>query len=415
MITAIGDFFTNKKKIAGAQASADQYDTITDATSANTFGTAPIFVKNEEEARIAANQGLKQDPNNPLMFRSPYYENMQLWSDVADTKVDNALQERIDYLDSPVNTVIDRAADILNLPFSIVGQGRVIPDPSAKSEKRYNQALEDNTKIARYSQETYTGKREAVNKTLSEILAQKKQYSGIGSVQPVGKPQPSLDGLYQPMSDGSVRQYMQPDGTPFKPTKQQLVDLGGGLRGIIDVNDPTPTPNEVVDQDTYTENLRVSEQAKKEGAETGKAIVNLRTQMPIIKDNINNTLQVINELKNHVGKKKVVGSIAGNYLADSVLGIGSDEADFKTKLDRLKGQLFLAVRESLKGAGQVTDFEGTKGEQSVSDLNMTNSLPAFDQNLDSLEAMLIRTLKVKQNQLDGYSTTQGGNTYQVVE
>ena len=186
MITAIADYLTNKKQIAKAQASADQRQATIDATSANTFGTKPIIVQNEEEARIAANQGLRQDPNNPLMFRSPYYENMQLWSDVADTRVNNALRERVDYLGNPINTVIDRVADVSNLPFSILGQDRVIPDTSAKAEKRYNQALEDNTKIARASQEVYTEKRGKVNETLSDILAAGKtdETSAIGNINP---------------------------------------------------------------------------------------------------------------------------------------------------------------------------------------------------------------------------------------
>lgn len=186
MITAIADYLTNKKQIAKAQAAAKQYHTQTDATSANTFGTKPIQVQNEEEARIAANQGLIQDPTNPLMFRSPYYENMQLWSDAADTKVNNATDTYMDYLGNPINTVIDRVADVANLPFSILGQDRFIPDPSAKAEKRYNQALEDNTKIARASQEVYSKKRGTVNKTLSDILAAGKtdETSVIGNINP---------------------------------------------------------------------------------------------------------------------------------------------------------------------------------------------------------------------------------------
>jgi len=415
MITAIRDLLTNNKKIAKAQALADQYRTQTDATSANTFSTAPIIVQNEEQARIAANQGLVQDKNNPLMFRSPYYENMQLWSDAADTKVDNALQEHTDYLGNPVNTLIDKTADVLNLPFDILGQGRVIPDYSARSEKRYNQALKDNTKIARASQELYTEKRGTVNKTLSDILTQKKQYSGIGSVQPVGKPQSSKGFLYQPMSDGSVKQYNLPDGTPFKPTKQQLVDLGGGLRGIVDVNDPTPTPNEVVNKDTFTQNVQDAQLARTTGQETGKAMVNLEVQMPVIREQVNKMLSTIEDVRNHKGKKKVVGSVIGNIFADSVLAAGTDEADFQSLFEMLSGEIFIEVRESLKGAGTVTDFEGQRGEDSMSGLRTTNKVQTFDKRLDDLKDMLIRTLEVKENQLKGYKTTQGGNTYQVVD
>ena len=51
----------------------------------------------------------------------------------------------------------------------------------------------------------------------------------------------------------------------------------------------------------------------------------------------------------------------------------------------------------------------------MSGLRTTNKVETFDKRLDDLKDMLIRTLKVKENQLKGYKTTQSGNTYQVVE
>lgn len=45
---------------------------------------------------------------------------------------------------------------------------------------------------------------------------------------------------------------------------------------------------------------------------------------------------------------------------------GSSKADFRNLVDQLSGQAFLQIRQALKGAGQVTDFEGQKGELAVS-------------------------------------------------
>lgn len=45
---------------------------------------------------------------------------------------------------------------------------------------------------------------------------------------------------------------------------------------------------------------------------------------------------------------------------------GTNRANFKNIVDQLSGQAFLNIRQALKGAGQVTDYEGQKGEIALS-------------------------------------------------
>jgi hypothetical protein len=45
---------------------------------------------------------------------------------------------------------------------------------------------------------------------------------------------------------------------------------------------------------------------------------------------------------------------------------GTNRANFKNIVDQLSGQAFLNIRQALKGAGQVTDYEGAKGEIAIS-------------------------------------------------
>lgn len=47
---------------------------------------------------------------------------------------------------------------------------------------------------------------------------------------------------------------------------------------------------------------------------------------------------------------------------------GSAKANLRNQVDQLSGQAFLQVRQALKGAGQVTDYEGQKGEIAISQM-----------------------------------------------
>lgn len=46
----------------------------------------------------------------------------------------------------------------------------------------------------------------------------------------------------------------------------------------------------------------------------------------------------------------------------------TNRANFQTVIDQLSGGAFLNIRQALKGAGQVTDFEGQKGEDAISQM-----------------------------------------------
>ena len=418
----ITENFTRKKAL---EDSGQRFD-IKQRVADKTYGglSLPIVPESQEEAARLRREGYVpyQNPSarshSPTAYVTPERIAMEAEREYLDFERNLAHEDYQNKISNPFFNLGDTALDILNntvgLPFKAVGQP-LFNNPSAKAEKGYIQKLEDISELQGVNIDHYSEKRRQRDKAFTDMLTQEKQYGGIGSVKPVGVPQPSLGGLYQPMSDGSVRQYKLPDGTAFQPTRQQLVDLGGGRKGIIDVNDPTPTPNEVVDPDTYTQNVQAAQLARTTGQETAKSMVNLETQMPIIREQVNKMLSTIEDVRNHKGKKKVVGSVIGNIFADSILAAGTDEADFQSLFEMLTGEIFIEVRNSLKGAGEVTDFEGQRGEDSMSGLRTTNKVETFDKRLDDLKDMLIRTLKVKENQLKGYKTTQSGNTYQVVE
>lgn len=65
----------------------------------------------------------------------------------------------------------------------------------------------------------------------------------------------------------------------------------------------------------------------------------------------------------------------------SELGLDSDTARVKARIDQIKGGAFLQAFESLKGGGQITELEGQKAEQAQSRLNTAQSEEDFREAL----------------------------------
>lgn len=82
----------------------------------------------------------------------------------------------------------------------------------------------------------------------------------------------------------------------------------------------------------------------------------------------------------------------------------SDRANFQNVIDQLSGQAFLNIRQALKGAGQVTDFEGAKGEDAISRMKQAASRgdsAAFDQAVSDFNDALDNGMRLLRQQAQG--------------
>lgn len=68
---------------------------------------------------------------------------------------------------------------------------------------------------------------------------------------------------------------------------------------------------------------------------------------------------------------------------------GTDAKRFGTRVDQLNGQAFLQAFESLKGAGQITEIEGTKATQAVGRLDSAQKAEDYRQALKELRDILV--------------------------
>jgi hypothetical protein len=126
----------------------------------------------------------------------------------------------------------------------------------------------------------------------------------------------------------------------------------------------------------------------------------------------NSFSSLLDQLHDHVGLSDVVGTQFGSIYA---MKAGSPAADFNAFKEQVTGKLFLQARESLKGAGSVTDFEGVKGEQAMGRLQASQSVPAFKQAVRDIQNMIQKDLKKIESKAGGVYKTQSGNSYEIVK
>ncbi len=126
--------------------------------------------------------------------------------------------------------------------------------------------------------------------------------------------------------------------------------------------------------------------AKKEAEEAkGKIAGAAETTIPGVKSSVENAFETIGQLRNHPGLDAatgLTGVLPKNYIP------GTDAYNFNELNKQAAAQSFMAARESLKGAGQVTDFEGAKGEAAIANLQRFQSKEQYLNQLSRLEKMM---------------------------
>lgn len=127
-------------------------------------------------------------------------------------------------------------------------------------------------------------------------------------------------------------------------------------------------------------------QAESSGRVQGEATGTAKVGLPQYLANAEQSLGLIDKALAHPGKETATGLSSTvdprNYLA------GTDAADFKAVMDQLKGKTFLEAYAGLKGAGGITEIEGTKAENAIARLSQKQSTKEFDQSLNDLKEVI---------------------------
>lgn len=92
-----------------------------------------------------------------------------------------------------------------------------------------------------------------------------------------------------------------------------------------------------------------------------------RATLPSAEQNYEIAVKAADALLNDkAGMAEQFGNIMGVPQQMTPAWPGSPKANFQVQLDQLTGQAFLNIRQALKGAGAVTDYEGQRGEVALS-------------------------------------------------
>lgn len=126
---------------------------------------------------------------------------------------------------------------------------------------------------------------------------------------------------------------------------------------MINIANPTADPS----QYDFNPGIAASERAA--GGGDAKTAVAARAALPAAEQAYQLTQQALATISgNQTGVDQNFGNIMGIPTQKLPAYPGSSLADMRNQVDQLSGTAFLQIRQALKGAGQVTDYEGQKGE-----------------------------------------------------
>lgn len=177
------------------------------------------------------------------------------------------------------------------------------------------------------------------------------------------------------LSKGGGRKDVElPKGARWLPGVQ-FQDVG---TGVIPLDKRTAQPTGPMIQKDIA--------GKEAQEEIGKSQGLAQQMLPAAKTALDEAFITINKLRNHQGLDRATG--ISNWADPRNWAGGTIGADFLEMNKQAQGQSFMVAREALKGAGQVTDFEGAKGEQAIANLTAAQSKEQYLDALDTLERMM---------------------------
>lgn len=413
---SVFDIFTNKAALSESDSFVGALDTGLEEYKAQ-LEAMPAF-RPAVDANGVINPRQMQYAQNNLIHdgNGGYYspermEKLQKYNQLQAVKdQQTAAYER--KLNNPLFNIKDLGADIFRNTVGLVPNmlsGSEGYDPSQRETSNYRTAISG---LVQKQQEALSG--------LSTARKERAQAFIGGIRKPVGVSFPTTQGQAILTTDseygGTEIEFLtDANGDPVIKNDINMIDMGGGGVGSINVNDPTAEINEVVSAVDATN--RDANAAGEKVIATG--IAEDATQALIDLDNTLDSAEVMSALfsriRNHRGREAVLDSPLGTL--NPMLRIpNTAELDFNAILSELQGDVFMTAYQGLKGGGQITEIEGQKAEQAIQNMTLNQSKPQFMESLAILENIVMRATeraKNKANKLQ-VSKTSTGVTYQIV-
>lgn len=147
--------------------------------------------------------------------------------------------------------------------------------------------------------------------------------------------------------------------------------------------------------------------AQQEAKTTAEKTATAAFDLPKLEQNIKTSIDAIEKLRGNPGLRYITGV----YSKAPVIP-GTSQAEAAALADQVQGRTFLEAYETLKGAGQVTEVEGHKGEQAIARLQRAQSTKSYQLALDDLKSVLQTGLE-RVRKYGGQNSTAGANRVRV--
>ncbi len=124
------------------------------------------------------------------------------------------------------------------------------------------------------------------------------------------------------------------------------------------------------------------------GRETGTEQAKATAALPGVIATAEELMTTVEKVRNHPGLSASLGW--GAYLPNKPGGPGED---FKAIMQQLKGQAFIRMFDALRGAGAITEMEGSKATDALAALPLAQSEKQFKEQLDLIDRIVKRGLE----------------------
>lgn len=121
------------------------------------------------------------------------------------------------------------------------------------------------------------------------------------------------------------------------------------------------------------------------GKVAGETTATAQFNLPQILDSGNEALRLVDELRNHPGRKMATG---GSRMLGWQMVPATDAYDFDVRRKQIAGQQFMQAYEILKGGGQITEVEGQQAKEAIARMDAAQSEGAFTSALDDYQRII---------------------------
>ena len=189
-------------------------------------------------------------------------------------------------------------------------------------------------------------------------------------------PEAFVKAMIEQQYGGSQTQYgLTPHYETDKEGNYYAIRYGSDGRKIEEKLDRVPMTLEMRTPGYMEQQAEARARGGEIGKQTGQAQINYNVAI----DKADQGLRVIEDLLASPALESAVG-----WQSRFPTFPGSEVANYELKLKQLEGKNFLEAYESLKGGGQITEVEGQKATQAISDIALAQSDAQHRKSLETL-------------------------------